>query len=120
MWTWLFGWYWWLLEQIRGSWLWDHGGLFATAQGRAEQIAAQGYLSHDGFWGTWWPADCPHGYYGEVIGLTNGDETHVFYGWLNSPGHYEVLMNPVYNAIGYGLTRVGDFIYMVIHMARCW
>lgn len=120
MWTWLFGWYWWLLEQIRGLWYYTHGGLFNTAQARAEELAAQGQINHDGFPYVRWPADCPQGYYGEVVGMTNGDENLVFLNWLNSPGHYEVLMNPVYNAIGYGLTRAGEFIYMVIHTARCW
>jgi uncharacterized protein YkwD len=121
MWTDIFGWFWWLIETLRGgAWYWSHGGLFGTAQGRAEQLAAHGALNHDGFWSVTWPADCPHGYYGEVIGRTNGGEELVFDAWLKSPPHSEVLLSQVYNAIGYGLARAGDMVYTVIHTASCW
>lgn len=120
MWTWLFGWFWWLIETLRGAFYYTHGGLFATAQARAEQIASQGTLNHDGFRSVTWPADCPSGYYGEVIGRTTGGEGLVFDGWLTSPGHFAVLMSHVYNAIGYGLVAVGEWLYMVIHTALCW
>lgn len=121
MWTWIFGWFWWLIEQIRGAWYWTHGGLFNTAQRRAEELAARGDLDgHAGFWSVSWPADCPHGYYGEVIGRTNGSEYDVMNLWLQSPSHYAALVNPVYNAIGYGLARAGEMLYMVVHTALCW
>lgn len=120
MFTWLFGVYWAVVEVLRGSYLWSNGGLFNTAQRRAEELATQDVLSHDGFWAVTWPADCSAGYYGEVIGKSNGGEQLIFDAWLASPGHVAVLLDSVYNAIGYGLARVGDMLYMVIHTALCW
>lgn len=118
MWTWLFGWYWWFIEQIRGSWLWSQGPLFNTAQYRAEEISRQTVLSHDGFSNALLPANCSR--MGEVIGKTTGDEMNVFNAWLQSPSHYAILVDQGYNSIGYGLAYAGGWLYMVIHTAWCW
>jgi len=56
---------------------------------------------------------------GEVLMITTEhDESDVLLAWLKSAGHNVVLMKPDALAVGVGISRQDDLIYVVAYMAR--
>lgn len=90
--------------------------LMASAQAKADDMAAKGYFAHDSPQGLspWYFFDSVGYSYstaGENLALTNQSASSVSDGWYNSPGHRANMLSATFTEVGYGIAYVPSFTY---------
>jgi hypothetical protein len=93
-----------------------NSSLTASAQAKADHLAANNYFAHDTPDGTspWYFFDeAGYSYLsaGENLALSNQSASSVVDGWYNSPGHRANMLSSSFVEVGYGISFVPTFTY---------
>lgn len=75
----------------------------------AKDMAVKGYISHTDSLGRtpgqrWKLGYDVNGYVGEILAFGYTTPALVVAGWMNSPGHRDIIINPVYKYVGMALS----------------